>query len=79
MIDDPGGPIMLVTIPRPTFDASGRALPIPADEERRRAEEAILALDQLDEMGEELEQQETLRQLMKNLDEDRLSDRGRFS
>jgi excisionase family DNA binding protein len=75
--DEPRRPTMQATRPRSTFDARGRALPLPADEERRRADEAILALDRLDEMGDEDEQRATLRGLMANLDEDRLSDRRR--
>jgi excisionase family DNA binding protein len=75
--DEPRRPTMPATRPRSSFDARGRALPLPADEERRRADEAILALDRLDEMGDEDEQRATLRGLMVNLDEDRLSDRRR--
>jgi excisionase family DNA binding protein len=68
---------MPATRPQSTFDARGRALPLAADEERRRAAEAILALDRLDEMGDEDEQRATLQGLMVNLDEDRSSDRRR--
>jgi excisionase family DNA binding protein len=75
--DDPRRPTMPATRPQSTFDARGRALPLGADEERRRAAEAILALDQLDEMGDEDEQRATLQGLMVNLDEDRSSDRRR--
>lgn len=76
--DDPRSPTMEATLPRSSFDARGRAIPLPPDEERRRAREAILALDQLDDMGDEDEQRATLRELTVNLDADRLSDRRRF-
>lgn len=73
----PGRPTVQATLPQSTFDARGRAIPLPADEERRRATEAIRALDELDEMGDEDEQRATLEALLMNLDEDRLSDRRR--
>ena len=69
---------MQTTLRRASFDARGQAVPLPADEERRKAEEAIRALDRLDEMGEEAEQRATLDALIKGLDENRLSDRRRF-
>lgn len=70
---------MQAILPQSSFDARGRAIPLPPDEERRRAQEAIRALDQLDEMGDEDEQRATLEALMKGLDENPLSDRRRFS
>jgi hypothetical protein len=69
---------MQSTMRQPSFDARGQAVPLPADEERRMAEDAIRALDHLDEMGEEAEQRATLEALIRGLDEDRLSDRRRF-
>ena len=61
-----------------TFNARGRAIPLPPDEEHRRALGAIEALERLDEMGDEAEQRATLEALMKAIDEDRLSDRKQF-
>ena len=79
VIEDPGSPTMQATWTQPSFDATGRAIPLPPEEERRRAEEAIFSLDQLDDMGDAEEQRETLEALMKHIDEDRLSGRRRFS
>jgi hypothetical protein len=45
----------------------------------RRAMEAIRALDQLDQMGDEEEQRETFAALVEGIDRDRMSDRRRFS
>jgi hypothetical protein len=69
-----------MSIARPTasFDAQGRAIPLSEEEIRRRNEQAIRALDALDDMGDEDEQRETLEFLIKAIDEDRLSKRRRF-
>jgi len=77
--DHPRRPTMLATRPLSSFDARGRALPLPPDEERRRSEETIQALDELDAMGDDEEQRATFAALVAALDEDRLSDRRRFA
>jgi hypothetical protein len=64
-------------MPRRSVDERGRAIPMTEGEIRQRAEEAIRALDALDEMGSEEEQRETLDTLMRLLDEDRMSYRKR--
>ena len=66
------------TTPRRSVDERGRVIPMTEEEVRLRAEEAIRALDALDEMGDEEEQRQTLDQLMRLLDEDRMSDRTLF-
>jgi excisionase family DNA binding protein len=71
-------PTMQATLPRPAFDARGRAVPLPADEERLRQAEALRALDELDAMGDEAEQAATFAALAAAIDEDRPSDRRRF-
>lgn len=60
------------------FDQNGRALTLPPDEERRRADEAIRALDALADEGDEDEQRETFAALVEAIDQDRMSDRKRF-
>jgi len=75
----PGRPTVQATLPQSSFDARGRALPLPPDEERRRSEEAIQALDELDAMGDDEEQGATFAALVAALNEDRLSDRRRFA
>lgn len=62
---------------RPAFDSHGRAVPMTEEEIRRRNEEAIRALDALDEMGDEEEQRQTLDALMAALEEGRLDFRLR--
>jgi hypothetical protein len=69
---------MQATLPQPDFDQRGRALPLPAVEERQRAEEAIRALDALASMGDAEEQAETFAALVEAIDRDRMSDRRRF-
>ena len=64
--------------PGRSFDEHGRALPLPAAELRRRAEQAIRALEALWDMGEEAEQRATLEALVTALDEDRPPDLRRF-
>jgi hypothetical protein len=61
-----------------SFDDTGRALPLTADEIRDRNDRALAALDALDEIGGDSEQRETLDYLMRVVDEDRMSDRLRF-
>ena len=63
--------------PNPTstyrsVDARGHALPRTEGEIRVRAEEAIRALDEIAEIGDEEEQTATLDALLKALDEDPL-------
>jgi hypothetical protein len=60
--------------PRRSVDEHGRVIPMTEEEVRQRAEEAIRALDALDEMGSEEEQRETLDLLMRYLGEDTVSD-----
>jgi hypothetical protein len=69
----------MATTHLPAFDSRGRALPLPEDEERRRALEAIRVLDSLLEMGDEEEQSETFADLVAAIDGDRMSDRRRFA
>lgn len=67
------------TLHQPAFDQRGRALPLPVDEERRRAAEAIRALDELASQGDDDEQSETFDALVEAIDRDRTSDRRRFA
>ena len=53
---------------QPAFDQQGRALPLPADEEHRRATEAIRALDTLVDMGDDEEQIETFAVLVEAIE-----------
>ena len=48
---------MLLGRPRRSFDASGRALPLTPEEIDQRAALALQALDSLEDMGDEEEQQ----------------------
>jgi excisionase family DNA binding protein len=71
------------TVPTPvspcmSFDARGRALPMTEEEIRRRNEDAIRALDSLDEIGDAEEQRATFEALAAGIDEEPLSDRKRF-
>jgi hypothetical protein len=70
--------VLTSALPRRATDAHGRALPMTEAEIRARAEEAIRALDALDDMGDEEEQRETLEFLMKALNEEPMSYRKRF-
>jgi hypothetical protein len=56
----------------------GRALPMTEEEILRRNAEAIRALDEVAEMGDEEEQRATLEALMTSIDEEPLSSRRRF-
>ena len=56
--------------PHRSVDARGRAIPRTEEEQRRRAEEAIRAMDEIATMGTVEEQNATLDMLMKALDED---------
>jgi excisionase family DNA binding protein len=78
-IEDHRRPTVQATLSQSSFDARGRAIPLPADEERRRAEQAIRALDELDEMGDDDEQRATFATLVAAVDEDGLSARRRFA
>jgi hypothetical protein len=64
---------MQATQPQPAFDERGRALPLPEAEERRRAAEAIQALEDLVNTGDEEEQRETFAALVEALDQNRTS------
>jgi len=70
---------MQATLSRPAFDDRGRAVPMADEEERRRAAEALRALDLLAIMGDDEEQVETFAALVEAVDRDRLSDRRRFA
>jgi hypothetical protein len=70
---------MQVKLPESAFDHRGRALPLPADVESRRAAEAIRALDGLADMDDDEEQGETFAALVEAIDQDRTSDRRRFA
>jgi hypothetical protein len=62
----------------PSFDARGRAVPLIEEEIRQRNSVAMAALEALEEIGDEVEQRETLDYLRQVVDEDRLSSRPRF-
>jgi hypothetical protein len=64
--------------PHRSVDARGRLLPMTEEEIRRRNEDAIRALDSLDEVGDEEEQRATFDALRIAIDEEPLSDRKRF-
>jgi hypothetical protein len=57
--------------PHRSVDARGRALPLTAEEIRRRNEVAIRALDEVASIGDVEEQNATLHALLKALDEGR--------
>lgn len=58
--------------PHRSVDARGRALPLTAEELRRRAEEALRALDDVAAMGDPDEQDASREALLRDLDEDPL-------
>ena len=62
----------------PSFDARGRAVLLSEEEIRQRNSVAMAALEALEEIGDEVEQRETLDYLRRVVDEDRLSNRPRF-
>ena len=64
--------------PHRSVDASGRAVPMSAEEIRAQAAEIARGLDALDNMGDEEEQSQTLTALMQAIDEKPLSPRRRF-
>jgi hypothetical protein len=64
--------------PHRSVDAHGRALPMTDEEIRRKAEEAIRALDAIDHIGNEEEQCATFEALAAAIDEEPLSNRKRF-
>jgi hypothetical protein len=61
-----------------SFDDRGRAVPLTDEEIRQQNALALAALDAIEEIGDDVEQRETLDYLMRVVDEDRLSDRPRF-
>jgi hypothetical protein len=61
-----------------SFDDRGRAVPLTDEEIRQQNAQALAALDAIEEIGDDVEQRETLDYLMRVVDEDRLSDRPRF-
>jgi hypothetical protein len=61
-----------------SFDDRGRAVRLTEDEIRERNGLALAALDAVEEIGDAVEQRETLDYLVRVVDEDRLSDRPRF-
>ncbi len=64
--------------PYRSVDIHGRALPMTEEEIVERNAEAIRALDEVAEMGDEEEQRATLEALMIAIDEEPLSPRKRF-
>jgi hypothetical protein len=64
--------------PYRSVDIHGQALPMTAEEIAQRNAEAIRALDEVAEMGDEQEQRATLEALMTAVDEEPLSARKRF-
>ncbi len=64
--------------PYRSVDLHGRALLMTEEEILQRNAEAIRALDEVAEMGEEEEQRATLEALMTAIDEEPLSARRRF-
>jgi len=64
--------------PYHSVDIHGRALPMTDAEILQRNVEAIRALDEVAEMGDEAEQRATLEALMTAIDEEPLSARRRF-
>jgi hypothetical protein len=63
-------------LPRRSTDERGRAIPLTEEQARRRAEEALRALDDVAAMGDEEEQRATLDALMRALNEEPLRFRG---
>jgi hypothetical protein len=61
-----------------SVDATGRAVPMTAEEIQALAVEIARGLDALDDMGDEDEQRQTLSALMNAIDEEPLSARRRF-
>ena len=61
-----------------SFDDRGKAVRLTEEEIRQRNALALAALETIEEIGDDVEQHETLDYLMRVVDEDRLSDRPRF-
>ena len=61
-----------------SFDDRGQAVPLTEDEVHQRNALALAALEAVEAIGDDIEQRETLDDLMRVVDEDRLSDRPRF-
>ena len=70
--------VSLTATPLRSFDDRGRAVPLTDEEIRQQNALALAALDAIEEIGDDLEQRETLDYLMRVVDEDRLSVRPRF-
>ncbi len=64
--------------PHRSVDIHGRALPMTEEEILERNAEAIRALDEVAEMGDEKEQRASLETLTKAVNEEPLSSRRRF-
>jgi hypothetical protein len=64
--------------PHRSVDIHGQAIPMTEEEILQRNAEAIRALDDVAEMGDEEEQCATLEALMTAIDEEPLSDRRRY-
>jgi hypothetical protein len=65
-------------VPLRSFDDRGRAVRLTEEEIRQRNTLALAALDAIEQIGDDVEQRETLDYLVRVIDEDRLSDRPRF-
>jgi hypothetical protein len=68
-----------VTVFPPSFNEQGRAVRLTEAEIRERNAHALAALDAIAAIGDEAEHSETLDYLMRAVEEDRLSERSRFS
>jgi hypothetical protein len=67
------------TVSARSFGDRGQAVRLSEAEIRERNTHALAALDAIERIGDEDEQRETLDYLARVIDEDRLSDRSRFS
>jgi hypothetical protein len=67
-----GGATASPASPHRSVDARGRALPMTEEQIRRKAEEAIRAMDEIAKIGDLDEQDATLDMLLKALDEEPL-------
>lgn len=65
-------------LPERSFDETGRAPRLSANEIRERNALALAALEAIEQIGDDSEQRETFEYLARVVDEDRLSDRPRF-
>jgi excisionase family DNA binding protein len=78
-LEDHRRPAVQATLTQGSFDVRGCAVALPEDEERRRRAEALRALDTLDTMGDDDEQEATFAALVEGLDQNRTSSRRRFA